>query len=116
VTENPQIAQITQISESASPMVSSLFQSFPNPANDGCYIPFQLSINNDQLSISIYNILGQKVKTIEAGQRKAGSYIQKDRAIFWDGRNGSGQSVATGLYFYQLKAGDFKATKAMVVE
>jgi hypothetical protein len=116
VTENPQIAQITQISESASPMVSALFQSFPNPANDGCYIPFQLSINNDQLSISIYNILGQKVKTIEAGQRKAGSYTQKDRAIYWDMKNNSGQGVANGLYFYQLKAGNFLQTKAMVVK
>ena len=58
----------------------------------------------------------QKVKTIEAGQRKAGFYTTKDMAIYWDMKNDSGQNVAKGLYFYQLKAGKFTATKSLVVD
>jgi hypothetical protein len=60
----------------------------------------------------------QKVRTIETGPKKAGSYTQaKDGyAIFWDRRDNIGQKVASGLYFYQLRAGEFKATKAMVVK
>ena len=50
---NPQITQITQIeSEAAFPQVSALFQSFPNPAREGCWIPFQLAMDNEHLSIS----------------------------------------------------------------
>jgi len=72
-------------------------QSFPNPAEEGCYVPFMLS-NDANVSLEVYNILGQKVKTIEAGQRKAGSYTQKNRAIYWDTRNERGNKVAKGLY------------------
>ena len=113
--KNPQISQIGTESV-ASPQVSALFQSFPNPAREGCWIPFQLAMDNEQLSISIYNILGQKVKTIEAGPKKAGFYTTKDMAIYWDMKNDSGQNVAKGLYFYQLKAGKFTATKSLVVD
>jgi len=113
---NPQIAQISQI-EPEVITVSALLQSYPNPANNGCYIPFKLKVGSEKLEVRIYNILGQKVRTIEAGQRKAGSYTEakQDSAIFWDMKNNYGQKVAKGLYFYQLKAGNFKATKAMVV-
>jgi hypothetical protein len=115
IKENPQITQRGTQTIADLPMASALFQSFPNPANNYCFIPFNLS-NDADVSLEIYNILGQKVKTIEVGQRKAGSYTQKDRAIFWDLKNDNEQSVSKGLYFYQLKAGDFKATKAMVVK
>lgn len=67
--------------------------------------------------MEIYNILGQKVRTIEAGPRKAGVYTQakEGSAIFWDNKNNVGQKVSAGLYFYQLKAGGFSSTKAMVI-
>gem|GEM_PF-5785345 len=96
------------------PKESQLLQSYPNPADNGCYIPFKLS-NDANVSLEIYNILGQRVRTIEAGQRKAGSYTQKDRAIFWDLKNDSSQNVSKGLYFYKIKAGDFSSCKSMVV-
>ncbi len=80
-------------------------------------IQLQLSADSNQLSVSIYNILGQNVRTIETGPRKAGSYTQakEGSAIFWDGKNNNGQNVAPGLYFYQLKAGDFSACESLVV-
>jgi hypothetical protein len=101
--------------EPEAPTVSELLQSYPNPADNGCYIPFKLSADSNQVSVEIYNILGQKVRTIEVGQRKAGCYTTKDRAIYWDMKNNSGQGVANGLYLYQLKAGEFVAVKSMVV-
>jgi hypothetical protein len=95
--------------------LSELLQSYPNPAEDSCYIPFQLRVNSDECIVNIYNILGQKVRTIDAGPKKAGSYTKQDRAIFWNLTNDKGQKVAKGLYYIRLKAGGFTATKAMVV-
>ncbi|MEW6680556.1 MAG: T9SS type A sorting domain-containing protein, partial [bacterium] len=101
--------------DTQAPQISELLQSYPNPANQGCYIPFKLA-NDSNVSLEIYNILGQKVRTIEIGQRKAGSYTQKDRAIFFDLKNDSGQNLSSGLYFYKIKADDFSAIKSMVVK
>jgi len=111
--ENPQITQIGTETVT-SPMVSALFQSFPNPAKDVSYIPFNLS-NDAFVSLEIYNILGQKIRTIDVGQRKKGFYTTKDKAIFWDLKDNAGEKVAKGLYFYKINAGDFSAIKAMVV-
>jgi flagellar hook assembly protein FlgD len=91
-----------------------LLQSYPNPTNNGCFIPFKLS-SDANVSLEIYNILGQKVRTIEIGHRKAGSYTQKNRAIFWDLKNDSGQKVSAGLYFIKLSAGKFSDIKSMVI-
>ncbi|MEW6482493.1 MAG: CARDB domain-containing protein, partial [bacterium] len=97
------------------PQETELLQSYPNPAKDGCYIPFKLSKDSD-VSLNIYNLLGQKVRTINLGQKSRGSYIKQDKAIFWDLKNKQGQKVSKGLYFYKLRAGDFFAIKAMVVK
>ncbi|MDI6752036.1 MAG: carboxypeptidase regulatory-like domain-containing protein [bacterium] len=93
----------------------SLLQSYPNPAKDGCWIPFQLRVDSDECIVNIYNIVGQKIKTINAGPRKAGSYTKQDRAIFWDGKNDNGQKVSKGLYFINLKADKFSASRPMVI-
>ncbi|MEK9149358.1 MAG: FlgD immunoglobulin-like domain containing protein, partial [Candidatus Desantisbacteria bacterium] len=103
----------------AEPQVTAnaLFQSYPNPTNGEVWIPFQLAVSSEQVAVSIYNIVGQKVRTIEVGPRKAGSYTQakEGSAVFWNSRNNQGQKVATGLYFYQLKAGEFKAVGRMAI-
>ncbi|MEW6007489.1 MAG: T9SS type A sorting domain-containing protein, partial [bacterium] len=70
---------------------------------------------DSNVSLEVYNILGQKVRTIEIGQKRAGSYTQKERAIFFDLKNNSGQNLSKGLYFYKIKGGDFSAIKSMVV-
>ncbi|MEW6104429.1 MAG: T9SS type A sorting domain-containing protein, partial [bacterium] len=95
--------------------ISELLNSYPNPAKDACYIPFKLS-KDSNVSLEIYNILGQKVRTIEAGNKPKGSYTQKDRAIFFDLKNDNGQPISKGLYFYKLRADDFSAIKSMVVK
>ncbi|MEW6104365.1 MAG: T9SS type A sorting domain-containing protein, partial [bacterium] len=88
--------------------------SYPNPANNACYIPFKLA-KDANVSLEIYNILGQKVRTIELGQKPKGSYTQKDRAIFFDLKNNAGQNLSSGLYFYKIKADDFSAIKSLVI-
>jgi flagellar hook assembly protein FlgD len=91
-----------------------LLQSFPNPAKDLCYIPFKLS-EDAEVTVEVYNILGQRVKEINVGYKRAGLYITKETALFWNLTNDKGQKVAKELYFIKLKAGGFTATKAMVV-
>jgi photosystem II stability/assembly factor-like uncharacterized protein len=97
-----------------SPKKSALFQSFPNPTSEGCWIPYQLS-EAAEVRLTIYNILGQKVREIELGQKPAGFYLTSDSAIFWDAKNNKGELVASGLYFYKLTAGRFSAIKSLMI-
>jgi hypothetical protein len=55
------------------------------------------------------------VRTLDLGRQAAGIYLTKDKAAYWDGRDGLGQKVASGVYFYTLQAGEFKATRKMVI-
>jgi len=65
--------------------------------------------------IRIYSANGETVRTLDLGQREAGSYMAKSKAAYWDGKNEESESVASGLYFYSIKAGDFAATRKMVI-
>jgi flagellar hook assembly protein FlgD len=60
--------------------------------------------------LTIYNILGQKVKTLFEGYQEAGFKI-----VNWDGKDERGKDLASGIYFYQLKAGEVTQTKRMVL-
>lgn len=101
----------------AKPQTSALGQSFPNPAHKGCWIPFQLAVSSEQLAVEIYNIVGQRVKTIEAGAKEAGFYTEAKAgsAIFWNQTNDNGEKVSAGLYFYRLSANKFTEVKSLVV-
>jgi len=97
------------------PLSSILLQSYPNPSSDSCYIPFKLSEDADVL-LEVYNILGQKVRTIEAGYKKAGLYITKEKALFYDARNDRGDKLSQGLYFISLKAGKYSGRQRLVIQ
>ncbi|MFH0775323.1 MAG: cohesin domain-containing protein, partial [bacterium] len=97
------------------PSVSILLQSYPNPAKDSCFIPFKLSEDAD-VTVEICNILGQKVKTIDAGYKKAGLYIAKEKALFCNLRNDRGDKLAQGLYFINLKAGKYSGRQRLVIQ
>jgi flagellar hook assembly protein FlgD len=67
------------------------------------------------VSITIYNIQGHRVRRIEVGERSAGVYFDKETAAYWDGRSDNGELVSSGVYYYHLRAGDFHATRRMVI-
>ena len=96
------------------PSKSRLFQNYPNPFNPETWIPYQLSGDAD-VTISIYDARGKIVRQLTFGNQPAGSYLTRDKAAHWDGRNTAGELVAGGVYFYVLKAGDFVATRKMVI-
>jgi len=96
------------------PEHTALLPNFPNPFNPETWIPYQLS-QDATVVIQIYNQKGQTVRTIDLGQKPAGSYVTKDRAVYWDGTNNLGERVASGTYFYNLQAGKFNATRRMLI-
>ena len=93
---------------------NALFQNYPNPFNPETWIPFQLK-SDSYVSIVIYSQTGELVKTLDLGHKPAGVYITNGRAGYWDGKNSSGEKVASGVYFYSLKAGKFHAIRKMII-
>ena len=93
---------------------TTLLQNFPNPFNPETWIPYQLAQEED-IAIKVYSASGQLVRTLNIGRKPTGAYTSKERAAHWDGTNSSGEQVASNVYFYTIQAGDFTATKKMVV-
>ena len=98
----------------APPEKTVLLANYPNPFNPETWIPYQLS-EAAEVTVTIHSSDGKLVRTLELGQMPAGAYADKDRAAYWDGQNAQGEPVASGVYFYTLTAGDFSATKKMVI-
>jgi hypothetical protein len=96
------------------PQKPMLYQNYPNPFNPETWIPYQLSQSAD-VNIIIYNAAGQVVRKLELTQQPAGLYLDKDKAAYWNGKNQSGERVASGIYFYTIRAGDFTATQKMIL-
>ena len=100
-----------------NPMIpdnTDLLTNFPNPFNPETWIPYQLA-KPAEVTLTIYNMRGVVVRTMALGHKAAGLYTNRSRAIHWDGRNSIGEKVATGVYFYTLKAGEFSATRKMLI-
>ena len=93
---------------------SELAQNFPNPFNPETWIPFQLKEAAD-VTISIYDASGKVIRIINLGEKPAGFYTSKEAAAYWDGRNTEGEMVASGVYFYAIRAGKFFAQKKMII-
>ena len=91
-----------------------LLPNYPNPFNPETWIPYQLSKPAD-VNISIYAIDGKLVRTLVLGHQPVGVYESRSRAAYWDGKNGLGEPVASGVYFYTLTTGDFSATRKMLI-
>ena len=96
------------------PKHSMLLQNYPNPFNPETWIPFQLA-ESENVTISIYDISGNLIRTLVLGDLYAGIYTAKDRAAYWDGRNYIDEKVSSGVYFYRINAGKFSAMKRMLI-
>ncbi len=91
------------------PLSFSLGQNFPNPFNPETVIEYFLP-RESQVQITIYNLLGQKVRDLIDQRVSAGH-----QKVSWDGRNDKGEAVSSGIYFYRMRAGEFVQTKRMVL-
>ena len=93
---------------------NQLLQNFPNPFNPETWIPFKLADKSD-VTIRIYTPTGQLVRSLSLGIMSAGDYSSQSQAIYWDGRNDKGERVSSGVYLYTINAGDFSATRKMLI-
>ena len=91
------------------PKAYEIYQNYPNPFNPVTNIRYGLP-RLSQVKIEIYNILGQKVRTLVDEQKEAGYYT-----TIWGGRNDYGAKVGSGIYIYRIQAGDFVRVKRMVL-
>ena len=113
VTDVANAAPSVEISP-APPLTTALLSNYPNPFNPETWIPYQLA-KPSEVTIMIYDIRGHIVRQLKLGHQAAGVYRSRSKAAHWDGRNHFGVKVATGVYFYRLTAGDFSATRKMLI-
>ena len=101
---------VTAVEEGAQiPRVFFLNQNTPNPFRGHTSITFGLP-KAAEVSLVVYNAAGQKVRTLVAGHKDAGTYT-----VTWDGRNDAGQPVAAGAYFFKFQAGEYQSLKKMLL-
>ena len=115
---NPMVQQwITALEHHLATLIpkeTALLANYPNPFNPETWIPYQLSSPSD-VTVHIYSVNGSLVRRLSLGHQAAGMYQSRSRAAYWDGKNEFGESVASGVYFYTLIAGDFTATRKMLI-
>ncbi len=108
------IANLKKLLASLIPEATALLANYPNPFNPETWIPYQLA-ESGEVTLKIYDMNGKMVRRLVVGYKAAGMYRSRSRAAYWDGRNGLGESLASGVYFYTLTAGEFSATRRMLI-
>jgi hypothetical protein len=118
---------VEETSPGSSPVSFVLSQNYPNPFNPSTAIHYSLPVQSRKLkvegegtlnsepstfnvSLKIYNILGQEVRTLVDEEQESGSYV-----VTWDGRDTSGKEVFSGVYIYQLEWGGVRDTRRMIL-
>ena len=97
-----------------TPKETALLPNYPNPFNPETWIPYQLA-KPAEVTVAIHTADGKLVRTLALGSQPAGMYQSRSRAAYWNGRNEVDEPVASGIYFYTLTAGEFTATKKMLI-
>ena len=105
---------LEQLLATLTPKETALLPNYPNPFNPETWIPYQLA-NPADVTLHIYSVDGTLVRTLALGHKGVGIYQSHSRAAYWDGKNELGEHVASGVYFYTLTAGDFIATRKMLI-
>lgn len=91
------------------PAKTELYHNFPNPFNPSTCIKYDLA-NAGKVNLEIYNVKGQKVRSLIDNMQDAGS-----KEIIWDGKDDEGRNVTSGVYFYQLISGNFSKSRKMIL-
>ena len=113
-TSSQGLVFLKQLLAALTPADTALMPNYPNPFNPETWIPYQLAEDAD-VTLTIYNSSGIMVRRLRLGHRLAGYYSDRGKAAYWDGKNELGEPVASGVYFYRLTAGDFTATRKMLI-
>jgi len=93
------------------PTKFTLYQNYPNPFNSATTIKYELPAGEHQVTLIIYDLLGHQLRRlVNEENQQAGAY-----QFSWDGQNGDGKAVATGIYFYRLQVGNRTFIKKMVL-
>ena len=108
------ITNLKKLLASLIPEETVLLANYPNPFNPETWIPYHLA-NPSEVAITVYDMRGSVVRRLELGHQREGYYTSRVRAAYWDGRNAVGERVASGVYFYQLQAGDVSLLRKMVI-
>jgi len=85
-----------------------------NPSNPDTWIPYRLS-EECEVKVSIYNVKGELIRNLNLGMQPADEYLDKERAIYWDGCNKYGETVSSGIYFYAIQAGSFYEMRKLLL-
>ncbi len=108
------IENLERLLASLIPEKTALLANYPNPSNPETWIPYHLA-KSAEVTLTIYAANGAVVRILKLGHQAAGIYQSRNRAVYWDGRNSMGESVASGIYFYSLSVGDFTATRKLLI-
>ena len=108
------IIVLEQLLVSLIPKKTELLANYPNPFNPETWIPYRLA-EDAFVTLTIYDLNGQIVCTLDVGHQIAAVYENRSKAVHWDGRNELGEQVTSGVYFYHLSAGDYSATRKMLI-
>ena len=108
------IVVLQQLLVSLTPSETELLANYPNPFNPETWIPYRLA-EDAFVTLTIYDLNGQVVRALDVGHQVPAVYESRSKAIYWDGRNETGEQVASGVYFYHLSAGNYSATRKMLI-
>ena len=105
---------LKQLLAALTPTETKLLANYPNPFNPETWIPYRLA-EDAFVTLNIYDTDSRVIRTLDVGHRIAAAYESRAKALHWDGKNDFGEPVASGVYFYTLTAGDYSATRKMVI-
>ena len=108
------ITVLEQLHAALIPQETVLLLNYPNPFNPETWIPYRLA-EDAFVRLTIYDQSGQIVREFDVGHQIAGYYTDRTKAAYWDGKNEFGEQVASSVYFYHLSAGDYSATRKMLI-
>ena len=97
-----------------APKETTLLPNYPNPFNPETWIPYRLA-RETEVVITIYDTKGTPVRRLTLGNQAPGHYAERGKAAYWDGRNEDGEAVSSGIYVYHFQAGDYAASRRMVI-